>query len=202
MILKEAYRMQNYLDSLLASAQSFLLNKDNVMSVKEEHLKHKANPADENEIIEVQKETDLDVNQVMSFIMDVISEKEKLTAAIVAAKRNAEIDIDSSLSLNKTKQTAVNVMKILVNLKANETKKTGKGYLIDGEGKQSPYVYDINVTSTIDYDRNKVKSYCKKLSGDSDMISNIADKLLVTLEVDYTPKYEIGDAFEEALALL
>lgn len=202
MILKEAYRMQNYLDSLLNNAQQFLLTRDNVMSVKEEHLKHKANPADENEVVEIKKETDLDANQVMGFIMDVISEKEKLTAAIVSAKRSAEMDIDSSLSLNKTKQAAASVFKFLGNLKPNEVKKPGKGYLIDGEGKQSPYIYDINVINTIDFDRNKAKSYCKKLSSDSDSVSTIADKLLVTLEVDYTPKYEIGDTFEEALLLL
>ena len=202
MFLKEAYRMQNYLDDLMDQAQRFLLNSNNVMNKTEEHLMHKANPNAENETVDVPKDTDLLPNKVIAFMMDLIDEKEKLTNAIVTAKKFAEIDLDSSLAMNKVKQSVASIMKSLANLKASEVKSTARGYLIDGEGKQSPYTYDVLITSTIDYDRNVVKSNFKKLSKESDDVSNKADQLLVSLKVNYTPKYEIGDSFEEALELL
>ena len=52
MILKEAYRYQNFLDRLLSEAQSYMNSETFITNVKQIHHRKKANPAAEDEVIE------------------------------------------------------------------------------------------------------------------------------------------------------
>lgn len=203
MVLKEAFRMQNYLDSLLSTAKSYLMT-DNVVSKKQEHLRTKSNADAENETVEVPKSIIFENENitpitVIDLVMDILTEKEKLTDAITIAKASTEINIDSSISLNKTRQQISDVLTVLSNKKASEKVISGKAYKFNADGEQVPYYYDINEVTTIDYDRNKVKAIVKKLTKDCDNVSAKIDIINVTTEVDYVPKYEIGDSFEDCL---
>ena len=44
MILKEAYRYQNFLTNLISNAQTYLGNGSFVMTTTQKHMKSKANP--------------------------------------------------------------------------------------------------------------------------------------------------------------
>lgn len=199
MILKEAFRMQNHLDNLLRSANMFLIRKENVMNITEEHLRQKSNPSATNETIVVKRDTDYHANDVLDFVTDILVEKEKLSKAISVAKAKADFDIDAALFTNKSKQAVIETLKFLSGLKPFERTNVGTGYLINNDGNQSKYSYDVNTVSTIDYDRNKVKGIFKRIQKETDEVSLKIDALNVTLEVSYEPKYEIGDSFEEAL---
>jgi hypothetical protein len=85
------------------------------------------------------------------------------------------------------------------NIKANEKQIIGRDFKFNVDGVQVPYQYNINEVTTIDFDRNKVKGLVKKLCRKSDEVSARLDELNVTVRVDYTPKYEIGDSFEDCL---
>lgn len=198
MIIKEAFRMQNYLRELTEEACIFLSKKDNVTKVKEEHLRKKSNPNAENETIEVRRETDLVADKVIDLYLDILKEKEKLSKAISNAKAGAEIDIDSALDINKARQEAITRIGCLATLKSTESDMEGNGYLINTDGNQTPYVYTIHSVRTIDFDRQKVKGILSRLRREADEVSSKIDLLNVTLEVDYTPKYEIGETFEDA----
>lgn len=198
MVLKEAFRMQNTLDNLLQTAETYLISSRQNMKVKEIHNRKKANPNAENEEIIRQKDTDYDTNKLVDFCMDLIAEKEKLYDAINEIKKELSINIDSSLAMNRTKQNLVNILSNMSNIKARETTDQGKGYLIDNDGKQSPYYYDISVISTIDFDREKVRKLYKALSRNTDEISAKVDKINVTVDVDYIPKYYFNDSFDDA----
>lgn len=204
MVLKEAFRAQNYLENLINRGLAFLTNADNVTTKKQEHMRKKVNADAEDEVIEVQKsmifENDkITPNIVIDFIMDVMTEKEKLTSAITAAKSTAEIDIDASIALNKSRQSIAGVLNLMAGMKANERTCIGRDYKFNADGDQVSYVYNISEITTIDFDRNKVKSLAKKLNRDSDDVSTKLDALNVTVNVDYTPKYEIGDSLEDCL---
>lgn len=198
MILKEAFRMQNHLRELIDEAYVFLSVKDNVTKVKEEHLRKRSNPAAENETIEVTRETDMKADMVIDIYLDLIKEKEKLSKAISKAKAGAGMDIDSTLEINKTRQEAITRIGCIAALKSSENDREGQDYLINAEGNQTPYVYTIHSVRTIDFDREKVKGILNRLRHEADEMSARIDLLNVTLEVDYTPKYEIGDTFEDA----
>ena len=142
--------------------------------------------------------TDMIPNMVIGLYTDVLKEKEKLSEAISSAKAKAEIDLDSALAINKAKQDAVSRLKSIAYLQASDTVTTGKDYLINSEGNQTPYYYNIRTVKTIDFDRDGLKGIIKRLQREADEVSTKIDLLNVTLEVDYEPKYDFDTSFEDA----
>lgn len=203
MILKEAFRHQNFLSDIMESAISHLNYTDNIVTKKQEHMKHAANPDASDETIIVPKQVDFKYSSmdVVDFLMDVLKEKEILTDAITNAKSKSDVDIDSSIAMNKVRQTLASVFERMASLKSSEKETSAYGYKFNINGEQVKYAYNVKETTTIDFDRNDVKSLSRKLRKKSDEVSDAIDRINVTLEVDYTPKYEIGDSLEDCIAV-
>ena len=203
MILKEAFRCQNYLSRLIGEAIDYLTTTSNVVITKQEHLKSKSNADAEDEVVIADKYSDIEYkpNQVIDFLLDVLNEKEKLSDAINKAKLNTEINIDSSTAINKEKQRIASIFDRLSKTKSGEKIRNDSDYKFNAEGNQVSYYYEVKETTTIDFDRNKVKGIVKRLRRESDNTSNELDRVQVTLEVDYSPTYEINDDFEDSLEI-
>ena len=203
MILKEAFRYQNYLSRLIGEAIDYLTTTSNVVITKQEHLKSKSNADAEDEVVIADKYSDIEYkpNQVIDFLLDVLNEKEKLSDAINKAKLNTEINIDSSIAINKEKQRITSIFDRLSKTKSGEKIRNDSDYKFNAEGNQVSYYYEVKETTTIDFDRNKVKGIVKRLRRESDNTSNELDRVQVTLEVDYSPTYEINDDFEDSLEI-
>ena len=199
MNLKESYRYANYLDGLLSTAYTYLRNKGFVTTTVEEHLRKQSNPDVENETIEVQKPFDVEFkpNQVIDFVVRVLNEKDKLSDAIAEAKSTTEINIDNAISMNKKKQAFVSVLNGIADIKPSEIKTTSKSYKFDINGEQKPYVYDVNRKTSIDFDRTDVRNLIKKYLKETDEISAKLDLIEITTQVDFIPKWDINDKFEE-----
>lgn len=199
MNLKESYRYANYLDGLLSTAYTYLRNKGFVTTTVEEHLRSKSNPDVEDEIIEVQKPFDVEFlpNDVIDFVVKVIEEKEKLSESIAKAKNTTDINIDNAIAMNKKKQGFVSVLNGIADIKPSETKTTRKGYKFDINGEQKPYVYDVNRKTSIDFDRTDVRNLIKKYLKETDEISAKLDLIEITTQVDFVPKWDINEKFEE-----
>ena len=199
MNLKESYRYANYLDGLLSTAYAYLRNKGFVTTIVEEHLRKQSNPDVENEIIEVQKPFDVEFspNDVIDFVVKVITEKEKLSDAIAKAKNTTDINIDNAISMNKKKQVFVSVLNGIADIKPSEIKTTSKSYKFDINGEQKPYVYDVNRKTSINFDRTDVRNLIKKYLKETDEISAKLDLIEITTQVDFVPKWDINEKFEE-----
>ena len=199
MNLKESYRYANYLDGLLSTAYTYLRNKGFVTTTVEEHLRKQSNPDVENETIEVQKPFDVEFtpNDVIDFVVKVIEEKEKLSESIAEAKSTTEINIDNAISMNKKKQGFVSVLNGIADIKPSEIKTTSKSYKFDINGEQKPYVYDVNRKTSIDFDRTDVRNLIKKYLKETDEISAKLDLIEITTQVDFIPKWDINEKFEE-----
>ena len=199
MNLKESYRYANYLDDLLSTAYTYLRNKGFVTTTIEEHLRSKSNPDVEDETIEVQKPFDVEFspNDVIDFVVKVIAEKEKLSAAIAKAKNTTDINIDNAIAINKKKQGFVSVLNGIAYIKPSDTKTTSKGYKFDINGEQKPYVYDVNRKTSIDFNRNDVRNLIKKYLKETDEISAKLDLIEITTIVDFTPTWDVNEKFEE-----
>ena len=136
---------------------------------------------------------------VINFIADAIKEKQKISDAIVAAKRNTDIDIDSSISLNKIKQEYIGYLRRLAAMDSSERKTYGTDYKFDVDGKQTSYRYEVIETTTIDFDRNDVRGLAKKLQKECDDISSKLDLIELTTDVEFTPKWDVNDTLEEII---
>lgn len=200
MILKDAYRYQKCLSTMIGQAEVLLLNNSFVTSTIQKHNRKKANSDADDETVEVDKPiTDFNAMDVINFIADAIKEKQKISDAIVAAKRNTEIDIDSSISLNKIKQEYIGYLRRLAAMDSSERKTYGTDYKFDVDGKQTSYRYEVIETTTIDFDRNDVRGLAKKLQKECDEISSKLDLIELTTDVEFTPKWDVNDTLEEII---
>ena len=199
MNLKESYRYANYLDDLLNKASSYLRNDKFVTTTKQEHLRSKVNSEATDEIIDVQKPYDVEFtpNDVINFAVKVLAEKEKLADAIAIAKANAEINIDTAIALNKKKQYFANTLEALSNIKPRQRTTSGKAYRFNINNEQVPYTYDIEETTTIDFDRNDVRNLVKKYLKETDEISAKLDSIEINTQVVFECSWDVNDNFED-----
>ncbi len=204
MNLKEAFRFQNKIQELIGKTEEILRNESNVMQVTNTVLKNKVDKEAENEVTkEVSRfnlfNLDGKVTSLVDFLMYLLEQRRDLSLAIQKAKASCPIDIDLETSLNAKRQEIAAVFSNMVSLRNSETilPKGGIGYRFNAEGNQTPYKCDIKIVKTINFDRNKVKSYLKKLNSDSDAVSSKLDICLVTSKVDYSAPFDVNDGFAD-----
>lgn len=203
MYLKEAFRYQNFLENLIVSTK-LNLSKCNITQTVEEHQRNKFNPDAEDEVIDVTAEnrtTEYSADNLLEFLLHLAGEKEALARAISKTKRTCELDIDTEISNNKTIHDVAALLALIEEIKPSETKKRGTGYKINAEGNQVPYTYDIKEITTIDFNRNFVRSYKKKLMQRADEISLAIDKAMVETEVPYQSKYSVSDSYDDVMEI-
>ena len=97
MNLKEAFRFQNKLQSLMSEAQCILGRDQNITVVKNTYLRHKvmAEVEDETTVDAPATEYSENITEVAVFLLHLLAEREKLGAAIHKAK--VSLDLDSGL---------------------------------------------------------------------------------------------------------
>jgi hypothetical protein len=204
--IKEACRYQNFLDSVINTLSSYIRDTDNAIKITEIHLKSKNNSDAKDEILDktTERQFDCSVVDIAYLINNLIGEKCKLSNAIEHAKRgivinvdNQEFTLDSALENAKRCRALSGNIKVLTNLKSRGSKKSGSDYKFNVEGNQVRYVYDVEVVTTIDYDRNNIIKLYKKLVDKADKLSNKIELAMLQDVVDYEMIYDLHDSVEE-----
>ena len=201
MILKEAFRYQNYLSLLLSQAMNYLSCESYITTTIQSHNRTKVNPDAQDEKITIQKPYNVifEPNDLIDFVVKVIEEKEKLSNAIAESKRTLEFDIDAAMSINKMKQEFIQTLRRMAVIKSTELEKEGTSYKFNNDGDQVSYRYPVKEVKTIDYDRNTVKSLISKFKKETDKISTERDRIDIMIEVNYDPIWEVDTPLEDIL---
>ena len=184
--LKEAFRYQNYLANLITTTQGNLLSPAFSMKTVATHMRSKANPDAEDETVESTdggSQIDATPDQLLQCLEYLIDTKEKLSAAISAAKRET-IDIDVCVANNRIRQQVAASLVRLSNMRPSEVVRRGAGYKFNANGDQVPYYYDIKEVSTINFNRDAVKAAAKRIRKEADEASMEIDKALIDTQVD------------------
>lgn len=199
--LKKSFELQNYLKNLFDSAIDVLSYNDNITVTKQEHMRKKvlANADDEVIIKPKRHEYEFTMNTLIDFACYVQGEMAKLTSEINAAKCGSGRDLDGMIAMNNQKRKLLSRMVGMASVKARETTVKGVGVKFNEEGNQTTYSYDIKETTTIDFDRNKVKAIASRLRCELDETSTKIDKMMLNTDVSYQSIFEIGDDLEEAV---
>ena len=71
-------------------------------------------------------------------------------------------------------------------------------YRFNAEGNQISYRCDVKRVTTINYDRNVIRTELGKLNKQADETSTKIDLCLVTSKVDYEPPFDANSSFAEA----
>ena len=122
MNLKEAFRYQNKLQSFMDEAQGILDRDANVTKVENTYLRHKVMAEAEDETVLIAPETEYyeQITDIAQFLLYLLNEKDKLFAAIRTAKDALDIDMDSEVSLNATRQSIARTFKRMNDLRNSE----------------------------------------------------------------------------------
>ena len=205
MNLKEAFRYQNKLSSFLNEAQMILCSDKNITKVENTYLRHKVMPEMDDETVLSLPDTEYyeHITSIAKFMLFLLEEKQVLSAAIRKAKDALDIDMDSEVSLNGTRQNVARILQHMNDLKSSEQTIAGGGtaYRFNTDGNQISYRCDVRRVTTINYDRIFVRRALEKLNQQSDETSARLDLCLVTSKVDYNPPIDVNASFADALEM-
>lgn len=203
MNLKDAFRFQNKLQFLMGSAQDILGSSRNITKVENTFLRKKvmAEAEDETTFEQPASEYSEKITSMAEFLMYLMSEKEKLGAAIYQAKVGIDLPagLDGEISLNGARQEVAALFRRMADVRNSETlvPNGGTGYRFNNEGNQVSYRCDVKKVVTINFDRNKVRKLCSELSRKSDDVSGKLAATLVNTEVDYDAPFDVNDTFSD-----
>ena len=201
MNLKEAFRFQNKLGTLMDEAQGILGREANITKVENTYLRQKVYDGAENETVVDTPPTEFAdrITDVVKFVMHLMDQREKLSKAIHAAKNALPIDMDSEVGLNAKRQEIARVLKRMADVRNSEVliKGGGTGYRFNQEGNQVTYRCDVKRVTTINFDRKVARNFAAEMNRRADAVSSELDRCLVNSEVAYEPPFDVNDSFAE-----
>lgn len=203
MNLKESFRYQNFLNDLLTNAYTSIMNSNHCLEIKRTHRKSESNP-EAQDVVEVLEVSPFAPNDdVIKFIIKMISEKSKLTESINRAKSKLpymkDFDLDAAIESNKSRQSAIRAIQNMIVQTTSKKIEKGMDYKFNAEGNQVPYYYSIETESSELYDREESKAIMKRLMSESNEVSNQIEAALINTKVDYEPLYDITESFEDII---
>lgn len=204
MNLKDAFRAQNKLQTLMDEASEILQDRGNTLKVTTTHLRSKVMPEAQDAVTEDAAPCEYaeHINQLAAFLMAMLAEREKLSAAIHDAKARLPLDMDSEAGLNRARQELAGIFRQMAVLRNSEVviANGGSGYRFNGEGNQVSYRCDAKRVTTINFDRNKVRGMATELGRRADEVSAKLDQCIVNTVVDYSLPFEMNDSFDVILS--
>lgn len=199
MNLKESFRYQNFLDTMMRAASASIQQRDHCLKVTKTHLRSKANP-DAGDVTEsVEGEVFFANNDVVAFMAWLVKEREKLTAAIGEAKASIGFDIDAAIETNKFRQTVNRSVKSMLRYTPSKSVEQGRDYKFNVEGNQTPYIYDIEVVSEEAYDRTSAKTLMREMISKADEVSAAIDAAMINTKVNYAPAFDVNETFDDVM---
>lgn len=204
MNLKEAFRLQNKLGTLMDEALAILGRDANIMKVENTYLRKKVMEGAENETVLETAPTEFaeKITLIGQFLVFLMGEREKLCKAIHDAKNALPIDMDNETSLNVKRQEIAKAFRRMTDLRNSEVTipNGGNGYRFNQEGNQVSYRCDVKRVTTLNFDRNVIRNLGAEMHRKSDGISAEIDRCLVTSTVNYEAPFDVNDSFAEIFA--
>lgn len=211
--IKEAGRYANFLDKSLSSLTNLVYGGLNskLIKVVENHKRSEANKeaVDEEITIEFDSEIDVELDVLTDIIENMVTEKAKLADEIAKAKKDIAIEIengnnmnlDSSIEYAKLlRRVAGDYYNILSSKKDSKRKEMKRGYAFNVEGNQTSYLYEAEIVTTLQYDKNIYIEKNKKFKMLADKISEKIEKAMSSDLVDFKPQYNYLDGIEDIIA--
>ena len=199
MNLKESFRYQKFLDSLMRSAGANLQNPYHSLKTTKVHLRHAVNPEAED-MTEVVEDGEFVPNDtVLAFMAHLIDEREKLSIAIGKAKASVGFDMDAAIETNKFRQSLNGSVRQMLRQVGTKRKTKEVDYKFDINGQQTPYRYDVEITTTENYDKEAAKALMRATIAKADEVSAAVDAAMINTVVEYEPPYDVNESFDDVL---
>lgn len=199
MNLKEAFRYKSKINDLIHQAFRHI-NPASIYDTVEEHKKSSAikTESDETVPVFVTRIDNMDVNQILSFINVLISEYSGVSEAIDTAMSSEGSVISkykATLDTARMFREVYDGLKTLIDRKDSETKTFGTGTIVSSDGVASTYNYPVIRRDKLTYNPKKLSIDLKNLLDTADNLSDSIERLLITTEVAFEPKFGVNDNF-------
>ena len=199
MNLKESFRYQKFLDGLMRSAATSLQSPYHSLQTTKVHLRHAVNPEAED-VTEVVEDGEFVPNDtVLAFMAHLIDEREKLSIAIGKAKASVGFDMDAAIETNKFRQSLNGSVRQMLRQVGTKRKTKEVDYKFDINGQQVPYRYDVEITTTENYDKEAAKALMRATIAKADEVSAAVDAAMINTVVEYEPPYDVNESFDDVL---
>lgn len=199
MNLKESFRYQNFLDSMMRSATVSLTNPQHCLETVKTHLRSQVKSDATDETVTDEVEEFISNDDMLRFMSSMIQEREALATAIADAKAHIPFDMDAAIDGNKFRQRAAAAIETMLRNKARKSKGTELAYAFNANGDQTAYRYPVEIEQREIYDRSAAKSVLRELVAKSDEVSSAIDAATINAVVNYTPPYNVNDSFEDVV---
>lgn len=197
MNLKEAFRYQKFLDTLISNAAIMIGDREICVKSVKKHNINKANPEEQDyeEFVETTKEYTPDM--IIQLCDDIVSQRTELTEKINLAKHSADFDIDAAIERAKYERSVCRGLRSVLRLSAGKSRETGYGYKFNVAGDQVRYSYDIDVVTEENFDRAAIKEKIRELSTSADVLSAAIDSAMVNTVVDFDAMFDVNGTIED-----
>jgi hypothetical protein len=202
MRLKEAFTLQNKIQSLYEQTIR-LLKADTFASRQVVRMYSKAHIS--NDVTE-----DMPVNtaylagdkryefdKLVDIAQGILDDKYNLTIAIEKAKAKCKTNYDALKQGNVVKQFLINSLSNMEDIKSFQVDGDDQAYGKDNEGKPAVYRYPTRTITTYDIDKDHLKAILRRLKNEFNEASLTLDELALTVNVEFTPKYDYDSSLEQ-----
>lgn len=201
MTLKDAYRYLNFLSKIFR-ASSMALREDCLFPRTETHFKKSANPDAEDEIVEEcgSPMYTCDNDTFLKFMIKIVEEQVAITKAIEYTKLHTYHHVpDELIMCNRLRRALTSELGKISQIRPKVSKSIGTDYRLNVEGNQVPYSYKVETVSHAGFDVDYIKSVVKKYNAEADADSESVDRLMLDIDVDFDPFFDINDYFGDCV---
>lgn len=199
MNLKESFRYQKFLDTLMANASASIVAVDHCLKTVKVHKRNAVNPDAEDMTEEVEVPAFIPNDTMILFMSYLVDEREKLSIAIGKAKASIGFDIDAAVETNKFRQSLHSSIRRMMRYAPGKSKSQARGYKFDINGVQQAYIYDVETTTSENYTKDTAKALMRNMITTADDVSARVDAALINTTVEYDPPYDVNESFEDVL---
>lgn len=198
-VMKEAFRYQNFIDSMIANVENYLRYANNYMEITEVHHRSAvvSSAKDESKSNIPDRNIAVSADGMVAFACALLNEKEMLCKAIAKAKAEHCPELDGYVSMNRSKHMIIEAFKRMLRCKERTSKTNATGYTFNTVGDQTAYSYEVEQISRFDFDRQKLKKRMNAMSADADSASTTIDYWLSNVPVEFAPAFDVNDTFED-----
>ena len=199
MNLKESFRYQTAIDSLVMNAVRCSDEEANLIEITKTHLRSKSYPEAVDEVEVIKEDDAIPGDTLLGFMKALVDEKCRLSEAITKAKASIGFDIDAAIASNKIRREVSRAAREMSRHRARTTKGRASAFKFNESGDQVPYYYDTIVEYRELYNRDAAVKTARDFSSEADAVSAKIELALISTEVDYKPKFDAGDSFKDII---
>ena len=199
MNLKESFRYQKFLDTMMANASASIVAVDHCLKTVKVHKRNAVNPDADDMTEEVEVPAFIPNDTMILFMSYLVDEREKLSIAIGKAKASISFDIDAAVETNKFRQSLHSSIRRMMRYAPGKSKSQARGYKFDINGVQQAYIYDVETTTSENYAKDTAKALMRNMITTADDVSARVDAALINTTVEYDPPYDVNESFEDVL---